>query len=363
MSELKSYYLFKKLSNDRLSLIFNGEVNDKITDGIIRLTDFNVNSLEDLSKMRNRVNFIMVECFQNLVRHGKPDDSDGLNDSTLFSTRVVGQANYISSINLIDANRANMLKDKLKQLNTLEKDKLKALYFEILENRQFSEKGGAGLGLIEIARKAGQPIDHSIESINEKFYNFYLSLKLASREDLMQREHGETLRFTRQFDDEIKNSNILMVYKGDFSKESILPIINIIQERMYSPDESSRGKSLYSILVELLQNVSRHALDTQNKEGLFMITFHDNTYTISAGNMVTTETKAILVEKIESLNKLNNYELKDLYKKTLKEGMFSEKGGGGLGLIEIARESSGPLGYDFDDTDNNLSFFTLNVTF
>lgn len=79
--------------------------------------------------------------------------------------------------------------------------------------------------------------------------------------------------------------------------------------------------------------------------------------------MVTSETKTALTEKIESLNKLNNYELKDLYKKTLKEGMFSEKGGGGLGLIEIARECSGPLNYSFDDADNNLSFFTLNVTF
>ena len=363
MSESKSYYLFKKLSNDRLSLIFNGEVNDKITDGIIRLTDFNVNSLQDLSKMRNRVNYIMVECFQNLVRHGKPDNPDGLDDSILFSTRVVGEANYISSINLIDMERANMLREKLQQLNTLEKDKLKALYFEILENKQFSAKGGAGLGLIEIARKAGQPIDFHIEDINGKFYNFYLSLKLASKEDLMQREVGETLRFTRQFEDEIKNSNILMVYKGDFSKDSILPIINIIQERMYSPDESSRGKSLYSILVEQLQNVSRHSLDSQNKEGLFMITFDDQNYTMRTGNMVTSETKNILSEKITGLNKLNNYELKDLYKKTLKEGMFSEKGGGGLGLIEIARESSGPLAYSFDDADNNMSFFTLNVTF
>lgn len=363
MPESKSYHLFQKLRNDRLSLIFNGEVNDKITDGIIRLTDFNVNNLEDLSKIRNRVNYIMVECFQNLVRHGKPDNPEGMDDSTLFSTRVVGEANYISSINLIDMERANLLREKLKHLNSLEKNKLKALYFEILENRQFSEKGGAGLGLIEIARKAGQPIDYLIEDINGKFYNFYLSLKLASKEELANREEGSILRFTREFDNEIKNSNILMVYKGDFSKESILPIINIIQERMYSPDESSRGKSLYSILVELLQNVSRHSLDSQNKEGLFMITFNNNTYTISAGNAVTAENKIVLSEKIEMLNKLNHYELKDLYKKTLKEGMFSEKGGGGLGLIEIARESSGSLSYTFDTIDHNLFFYTLNVTF
>lgn len=363
MPESKSYYLFKKLSDDRLSLIFNGDVDDKITDGIIRLTDFNVSSLQDLSKMRNRVNYIMVECFQNLVRHGKPDNAEGMDDSTLFSTRFIGEANYISSINLIDMERASMLREKLKHLNNLEKDKLKALYFEILENRQFSEKGGAGLGLIEIARKAGQPIDYEIEDINGKFYNFYLSLKLANKEELASREHGETLRFTKDFDNEIKKSNILMVYKGDFSKESTLPIINIIQERMASPDESSRGKSLYAILVELLQNVSRHSLDTQNKEGLFMITFKDMTYTISAGNVVTDETRKTLVEKVDMLNKLNNYQLKDLYKKTLKEGMFSEKGGGGLGLIEIARESSGPLSYTFDELGNGMSFYTLNITF
>ena len=71
----------------------------------------------------------------------------------------------------------------------------------------------------------------------------------------------------------------------------------------------------------------------------------------------------MLVQRIDLLNAMDELELKQAYKKTLREGSFSDKGGAGLGLIEIARKSTEKLRYDFDDTGEGRYFFTFNVKF
>ena len=42
-------------------------------------------------------------------------------------------------------------------------------------------------------------------------------------------------------------------------------------------------------------------------------------------------------------------------------GKLSEKGGGGLGLIDIAKKSRNKLQYSFKEIDDDYSFFTLTV--
>lgn len=356
--------LYKELEHDRLSLVFNGDVTDEITDGIIRITDYNVNNMEELAKMRKRVSFILLECFQNLVRHGKPSKPDKELPSALFATRLVDGANYVSSINLIDVAEIARLKEKLTLVNTLEKDKLRALYLEVLNNHEISSKGGAGLGLIEIARRTGQPLAFDFESLDDNLSNFYLSIKLTGQElpEVADGNSEESLRFTKEFDKMVKDSDILMIYKGDFGKDSIMPIIQIIEERVKA-DQDSTNKAFFLILVELLQNVSRHALHSGEKDGIFVINQGEDGYRIAVGNVVDSETKEDLARRIDELNEMDIEGLRVLYKKTLREGSFSDKGGAGLGLIEIARKSREKLDYTFDAIGDNLFFFTFSVKF
>lgn len=349
---------YQKLQNDSLSFIYNGEVSDDVTEGIIKLTDHSVGNIESLAKIRKRVSFIMVECFQNLVRHGTQED-----DGSLFSTRLIDQSNYVSSINRIPVDDINVLREKLELINHLEKDKLKALYLEVLKGEGLSEKGGAGIGLIQIARKTGRPVDFDFEDVNENLSNFYMSLKLTGTNEDREGEHGKALRFTQSFDRMIKESNILMIYKGDFGRDSIMPIISILEERMQRLTDDSKSKSFFLILVELLQNVSRHALDEVDRTGIFMITEEEDHIGIYVGNVVDDDTKMTVTEKIETLNKLDAAGLKTEYKKTLREGSFSAKGGAGLGLIEIARKSSAPLVTSFDQLSPGKHFFTFSVKF
>ena len=55
------------------------------------------------------------------------------------------------------------------------------------------------------------------------------------------------------------------------------------------------------------------------------------------------------------------YQLKSYYKEVLNNGEMSAKGGGGLGMIDIARKSGRKLEYRFDPIDDSFSFFSLHV--
>ncbi len=189
-----------------------------------------------------------------------------------------------------------------------------------------------------------------------------MSIKLTNDEVIDDNGAEESIRFTKEFDKTVKDSDILMIYKGDFGKDSIMPIIQIIEERIKS-DEDTSSKAFFLILVELLQNVSRHSLDSSQKDGIFCVSNDDTGYAISVGNVVDSDTKNELILRIDELNAMDTEQLKQLYKKTLREGTFSDKGGAGLGLIEIARKSRGKLGYEFDAINGGKYFFTFNVKF
>jgi hypothetical protein len=70
------------------------------------------------------------------------------------------------------------LRNWLDQINAVSKDELRELYKKILNNEQFSEKGGGGLGFIDIARKSGQKLNYSFKAVNDNvsFFSFQINI-------------------------------------------------------------------------------------------------------------------------------------------------------------------------------------------
>jgi hypothetical protein len=81
--------------------------------------------------------------------------------------------NYILNKNVIP------LRDKLNRINVMSKDELKEYYKEILNNDEFSDKGGGGLGMIDIARKSGQKLNFNFIEVDNQYSFFSLSIKIA----------------------------------------------------------------------------------------------------------------------------------------------------------------------------------------
>lgn len=127
-------------------------------------------------------------------------------------------------------------------------------------------------------------------------------------------------------------------------------------------------KRILIIMVEVLENINKY-FESQNgqKEIIcqYPVSFRlikiDNQYLISATNVVTAKAKKIIEEKIELVNKLDNNELRELYREIISNGQFSDEGGAGLGFIELAKTSQNKLSYSFEEINDTFVYYTINL--
>ena len=97
------------------------------------------------------------------------------------------------------------------------------------------------------------------------------------------------------------------------------------------------------------------------KSAIFMVGKVDNQYQIFTGNYIINHNIDTLKGNIDKVNAMSKEELKIYYKETLDNGRMSAKGGGGLGIIDIARKSGQNIDYNFMPVNDKHSFFTLNI--
>jgi asparagine synthetase A len=169
--------------------------------------------------------------------------------------------------------------------------------------------------------------------------------------------------------DKMERNNILLSFKGEITSDLLTSILQIMENKMDNMQEEPKmKKKVYNVLVECLQNLYHHlddVPDTNNmdkiRSAIFMIGKMDSKYSIFTGNYILNENIHGLKSRLDEVNSLSKEELKEYYKKVLNNGEMSLKGGGGLGMIDIARKTGEKLDYNFLEIDNKVSFFTLNI--
>jgi hypothetical protein len=166
-------------------------------------------------------------------------------------------------------------------------------------------------------------------------------------------------------------NNIMLSFKGDITSELMTSILHIMESRLENLKEEPKvKKKVYNVLVECLQNLYHHIDEVPNehvdknnsgRSAIFMIGIGDNHYSIVTGNYMLTEKVSSFKERLESINSMSSDELKNLYKEILNNDQLSSKGGGGLGMIDIARKTGEKLNFNFVEINNKYSFFSLNI--
>jgi len=168
--------------------------------------------------------------------------------------------------------------------------------------------------------------------------------------------------------DKMDKNNILLSFKGDITSELLTSILQIMENKMENMQEEPKTKKkVYNVLVECLQNLYHHMDDAtdlngdKNRSAIFMIAKNNGIYDIITGNYILNENIVGLKTRLDEVNSLSKDMLKEYYRSVLNNGEMSLKGGGGLGMIDIARKTGEKLAYDFLEIDNKVSFFTLII--
>ncbi len=157
--------------------------------------------------------------------------------------------------------------------------------------------------------------------------------------------------------------NNLMFYKGDLSQKSILPLLNIVELNVSQGPKQRELKKVGHILIEMLQNISRHSNDDKaSRDGVFLIGLSPFGVRIQTGNTVPNSAIEPLQKRLKEVTGKSAEELKKLHTERFKESIsLKDRNSSGLGIIQIANACNGRFIYDFKDLGNGESFFSFGV--
>jgi len=167
----------------------------------------------------------------------------------------------------------------------------------------------------------------------------------------------------------LNSDTILLEYEGKVDRAIVLDLLSKI-ESILEVEKVGRLKKrkLINIAIETLQNLQLHAFPLAEKTSInyptFLLTKDEDSCHIIIGNLILNEECSPLQDKLEKINSLNDEEIKFLYGVIMKQTVvkFSTKGGAGLGLIDMKKKSGNPLGFNFQNIDKKVSYFSLKIS-
>jgi hypothetical protein len=172
--------------------------------------------------------------------------------------------------------------------------------------------------------------------------------------------------------DSLQRQRVLLSFKGALTAELVTALLGAVERKMeqIEPDHKAR-KRVFNVVMECLQNQFHHQSKADqhaqvgstpvSAHGVVMIAHTDGGYSVLTGNFMAAGEVERLRNYLDQVNELTADSLRDLYREKLNNGTFSDKGGGGLGILDIARKSKGKLEYGFVPYDQGNTFFSLNV--
>jgi len=143
-------------------------------------------------------------------------------------------------------------------------------------------------------------------------------------------------------------------------------VLSFTETKLVEEDvELNLRRRVFSILVEILENVSKYSPGKEPEEqfgmSVAMIRMEDEVYTLTTGNLIQNKDVEDLKGKLDIINKFDKIGLKELFRKSLSGQSINSVSTGNMGLIDMARKSGSKLVYQFEQVNNLYSYYTLSV--
>ncbi|MCB0764540.1 MAG: hypothetical protein KDB84_07545, partial [Flavobacteriales bacterium] len=141
--------LYDALAGGGTVFLYSGSFHDEHTVHLISLGEQMVAGTDMERSMRNKLGFIMVESYQNIIRH-RAQLGHALETGAGRSVFLVRERNAmfeVVAINAIPDDEAQELRSILARIDGHDQKQLKEMFLRALQSGKTTERGGAGLGL------------------------------------------------------------------------------------------------------------------------------------------------------------------------------------------------------------------------
>jgi len=187
MAELELLEYYKKMCERNIVLDFQGALSQDMVVGMAELIKSKFSQELGKTNMVKRLFSIFIEMVQNIASYSA--ERVHLNNKTGdvgAGIIVVTEENKIYTItsgNLVNNPAVPQIMEHCQHINRMEKEELKQLYKTQIKSSREKGKKGAGLGLIDIARKSGNQIRFKITPVDDSHSFLVLSVKIQNDQE------------------------------------------------------------------------------------------------------------------------------------------------------------------------------------
>jgi hypothetical protein len=358
--------LHNRIIKNRLMFAYRGEVSERNSLALLTLLE---NEMKDESfgfTGRKRLFMYVLESLQNIAKHGDHTHHYGMSTVTYSRT---DDGYTVTTGNVLDSEHVTDLRGRLEKVNSLDPGEIKEIYRQILNNAEFSKKGGAGLGLLEMAIKTGNRLDFDFLPVDAD-HSYFLLSKTVDSTGTGVNLPGKAVRFdcslALDLEKLMTDRNIHMIWSGHISSEIGEEVLTLTESKLDEEDvDTSLRKRVFSIMAETLENVSKYnpGKETEAKLGMpvVILRLEGSRFLLTTGNLINTGKVKELKGKLDMVNSLDQTGLRDTFYRSLSKQTIETDSTENMGLLAIARKSGSKLRYRFENINSDFSYYMLTV--
>jgi hypothetical protein len=233
--------LYDAFAGDRSTLLYSGRFPDAHTARLIVLGEETTQEQDNSKGSRARLAFVLVEAYQNIIRHraALPETLANGNGRSVLLIRVFSGAHEVSTMNPVSNAEAEHVVEQLNGLEQLIPEQLKERYLESLKSDSRTERGGAGLGLIEMARRSGNALRHRLSPIDPEHQLFSLQVVLEPADPV-----SRSWTLLEHLHRSVVASNLLLFCKGISSQRMADALERMVEQELADGPERANKATL-----------------------------------------------------------------------------------------------------------------------
>ncbi len=171
--------LYKTMNADKIICAYHGNFNYDVVNGLLKTAKVQLNNPENNRTSAKKTYNILVECLENIHKHSE-NGGEKIKEAIFVLTQP-SDGFSITVGNLISSSEKESLKNNIDNLNKMTRDELKAHYRDIIKNGKVSDRGGAGLGMTDIALKSRSKLNYTFNEYYEDELFFSLCVHIKNK--------------------------------------------------------------------------------------------------------------------------------------------------------------------------------------
>lgn len=161
----------------------------------------------------------------------------------------------------------------------------------------------------------------------------------------------------------VEFDKVRLSYDGKISSDQVEWFMDILKGffQVLEIPKSAHSR-LMRISIEVIQNIVRHHVVPYGQDTFLILSSSKTHLELTSCNVVNKGCKEVISKNFENLDNLDVKQLRQAFREALVNSTISDKGGAGIGLVDIAYRSGGVPTYSFADIpDTDSAYFLLNV--